>query len=904
MSASYDVPTIDAQFSTLRRRVADLESSVYVYGDPDNTNNEDLTITSFTPTIAYYTAAGNAPRARITWSWDPISGPDPDDLTSDPVVDYMISVTPSGSPQVAPFNSTAGADTVTTDGHMLNTVVTGRVYAVTKKGLIGPVAMTTANVASDSTTPPQPSTPVLTAGLKVVMISWDGKDSSDNNMPEQFSHVEVHALIDGSLTFTPTPATLIDRLYGPGTTAVLGNDDYDPITVRFVAVSVHGPTGTPSTGVQATPLRAVATDVSGVVLPGSLGYSDNDNMLIDGSFEDPVLRAARSASGPYLGSWLWDDTAGNAAHGNWALRISGAWTSSGHFFLTGNPATTPGGYTNPNPQLHGIKVESGRKYYLSARIRGVSITGSVAVYVRFFDQDDAVSQAMAFQVTSATGSYEYHEGVVTAPANAKYGLVFVYYTGAGAEGYWWVDSVMMKPVITSMLIEDAAITRAKIADLAVGNAQIEGLDAGKIDTGFLAAVRIQAGTITGTHLSADSINGKTIVGALIQSNTGFPRVSMWSGGIIAYNAGAAETFRVNSADASVTVINGTITGGTIRTAASGARTQINGGALRVFDASNNQRILMENISGVPGLVFGDGTNIRLWLSANGSLMMNNASGNLAAQFSAASFEGFPQASIWGPTVSGSQPYLQVGARSWESSTQRAILMSAGGDNGSWFQALGNGHWQIYSPNGQIMSETGVNGVSITTGNNTGISIWPHSGGIYLWNTTARASHIPIGLYVTASGNPRIYQLSSLRSSKEGIDDIEKLVDPSSLLDVPVVDFWDKGDHLAYTKALRAEALRRKGRNLTDEEEIGADDLGNWQKQPRRFPGVVAEDLEAAGLELFCTYDTQTGDLTGVQYDRIPLLLIPLVKELREQVATLTARIDHPEGTPQQKENHG
>ena len=62
--------------------------------------------------------------------------------------------------------------------------------------------------------------------------------------------------------------------------------------------------------------------------------------------------------------------------------------------------------------------------------------------------------------------------------------------------------------------------------------------------------------------------------------------------------------------------------------------------------------------------------------------------------------------------------------------------------------------------------------------------------------------------------------------------------PDSLLDVPVKDWWDNGEYD------RGEAVRR-------------------------VPGVIAEEVEAAGGGTFVTYD-EDGTIQGVAYDRYAL----------------------------------
>lgn len=58
----------------------------------------------------------------------------------------------------------------------------------------------------------------------------------------------------------------------------------------------------------------------------------------------------------------------------------------------------------------------------------------------------------------------------------------------------------------------------------------------------------------------------------------------------------------------------------------------------------------------------------------------------------------------------------------------------------------------------------------------------------------------------------------------------------------------------------------------------------------RTPGVIAEEVEEAGLPGFCTYD-ENGALESVMYDRLPLLLIPIVKDLVNEVAELKEQIN-------------
>ena len=68
----------------------------------------------------------------------------------------------------------------------------------------------------------------------------------------------------------------------------------------------------------------------------------------------------------------------------------------------------------------------------------------------------------------------------------------------------------------------------------------------------------------------------------------------------------------------------------------------------------------------------------------------------------------------------------------------------------------------------------------------------------------------------------------------------------------------------------------------------ADDLADVDPL-RRIPGVVAEDLDAAGLGMFVVYN-EDGSPESVMYDRLGVALVPAVKALRDRVNELEDKI--------------
>ena len=493
MMAGLGVPSMPDLFAALERRVARLESNTFVYGgDTGNTTLNPLTITGLDGTVEYYaTPFSGDPLARINWTWSSPPAPDPDSLTADPVKDYMISVTQNGSTNLAPFLSTNGATSITTDYHRQNTTVTARVYAVSKAGRTGPLATKAVLVSSDTTPPPEPSTPTATPGLKNVVFTWDGKDVLGNDMPSDFDYCEVHMSTTG-IAFTPSTSTYQGNLPAAGTAVGYANANYDPIYCRLVPVDKWGNKGTASTGAGDTPLKIIDMDL-GIVLPGDTAFSDVGNLNPDGSFENDLLRQARlndANSSP--GEWDFINTAGFAAHGAYALH-TGVGAATKYMRLTG---------VN-NPQMQPAQVYANAKYYVAWKARGISANGTVQVWIQWQLDDGTTSTSFSSQPT-VTGSYVLIENTFVAPSNANAAIVYLR-IASQTTGDWYFDNFTMRLIMPTTLIEDAAITRAKIGSLAVGDAQIETMSAGKITTAELgAAVRVISGPESSNHAELTS----------------------------------------------------------------------------------------------------------------------------------------------------------------------------------------------------------------------------------------------------------------------------------------------------------------------------------------------------------------------------------------------------------------
>jgi hypothetical protein len=70
-----------------------------------------------------------------------------------------------------------------------------------------------------------------------------------------------------------------------------------------------------------------------------------------------------------------------------------------------------------------------------------------------------------------------------------------------------------------------------------------------------------------------------------------------------------------------------------------------------------------------------------------------------------------------------------------------------------------------------------------------------------------------------------------------------------------------------------------------------EDNGNSTEGLRRYPGFIAEDLEELGLELFVSYDTETGAVEGINYGELMATIIPVLKHQQEKIESLEARLN-------------
>lgn len=139
----------------------------------------------------------------------------------------------------------------------------------------------------------------------------------------------------------------------------------------------------------------------------------------------------------------------------------------------------------------------------------------------------------------------------------------------------------------------------------------------------------------------------------------------------------------------------------------------------------------------------------------------------------------------------------------------------------------------------------------------------------VYNTTQSGS---ANMIITESHT--IKRISSASKYKLDIQNINKEDDYAyNLLKLNPRQWFDKG------------AIERYSEYLTDEANDAIDKDKPYMENEdatQLYYGLVAEDLESAGLSEFCTYvKNKDGEkeIDSVQYDRVPILTIPILRDL-------------------------
>lgn len=374
-----------------------------------------------------------------------------------------------------------------------------------------------------------------------------------------------------------------------------------------------------------------------------------------------------------------------------------------------------------------------------------------------------------------------------------------------------------------------------------------------VDFGLYTQNNLASGTTTfsmpnatrmaGGELIVDgAIDGKIIKGATVWSGPDWDTAGT-TGGYKISNYGfeladktGRRTFLARTSDGKVEVtgniIGSTITGSTIR-----------------YDGEGSS----------------EGYDILLTRDANGAFMGFSTPNSLTA------------GTIRAVNGDGSRPELALRSPSEPGEESRAYIKLQTGITGTTSKvAIGGdvtleGDWLFcanYSP-------PGTGALNLGAGNPV------FSMGIYNRPYTGASN-----MYITNNGY--IGLTTSKKDNKLVIEDLSPDV-YDSLLKIEPKSWFDKTSTEEFAEKMHREEVNK---SLLDESGNLEVDSPN---SVRRVSGAIAEDVESIGnLDVILQYDTDPNGyevVNGIQYERIGILLIPIVRELKSKVSELENTVD-------------
>jgi hypothetical protein len=397
----------------------------------------------------------------------------------------------------------------------------------------------------------------------------------------------------------------------------------------------------------------------------------------------------------------------------------------------------------------------------------------------------------------------------------------------------------------------------------VGNAVIANLDAGKITSGFIQAARINAGTITANMIAATALDAKTITGSTIQTSSATTsKVILDTSGLRAINSSGTTT--VNISTSGTAVFNGEVTASSFTAT----------GLVDGNDLANNA-IVNRHIESLSASKINAGTINAAVISVTNLNASNITAGSINA--SAISVTNLNASNIVAGTITGRT--ITNGTTFTVSDT--GVMTATSGRVGG-FQ-LGNGDL--------TGSTSGSGGIlpRIIFGNK--IAIGWESGSNY----QIRAGN-PVGdpgaeFYINTATS--VFRFAADSGARQYAGEVRNAFRAATL---------------RYTTSLVNESSSRRFKeNITYAPKRYYDRIleispAFWkykdehpEVQPEQLGtnsfGVIAEDLEEAGLGYFVERNMEGLPTAILNMHEMPLLLIPIVRELKAALQELTLRVE-------------
>ncbi|MFJ8043787.1 hypothetical protein ACIRBX_25125 [Kitasatospora sp. NPDC096147] len=442
-------------------------------------------------------------------------------------------------------------------------------------------------LASDTTPPPVPSRPVLARLIGGIRATWDGLGAQGEPMPADFAALEVHA--STAAGFTPTAATVVDRLTGAGPAPITGLAYGTTYYLKFVAVDRAGNASGPSAEASAIPDMVIGSDLADKILTAGK-WADVERASLQTSFftgfatDDP--RWAKTA-GDTDATWT-TATRADAPTGGRALVV----TRTARLEWSENLLLDPAVLYRMAVR---VRQTTGTPSSITIGLTGIAADGTTRIGQPFPISANAAQLAVGSAWVTLSGFLKGYgpaggpfwtaqpdpQRPVTLHPDVRFVRpVLLLNTGGGPTAVTEINMLTLESlefppnIIGAVQIADATIVGAKIALATIQDAHI--------------------GTVSASKLTVGQLKADVTVSARIKTAESGSRVELNSGGIGAWNAAGVQTVAIAAGDGSVRIV------GELSSGVTGRRIEINPDStglpeIRFFPTSGNNYAFINSV---------------------------------------------------------------------------------------------------------------------------------------------------------------------------------------------------------------------------------------------------------------------------------------------------------------------